>query len=83
MGRTPKPLHILTLPDVAAWPEWEALRAQGHVIVTVQDIFLNTVGLLDMDLIVGTQAWHLTHKHRKYLKDAIAAARKRRYPKGD
>ena len=81
MGKTPKPLCILIHSSIADWEEWEALRAQGHTIVTEQDLRIANIVLVDLDLILGPTSWHMTPKHRVYMKDAIAAARKHRYQK--
>lgn len=78
MGKTPKPLAILVRPDIAEWPEIEALRAQGHRV--------HVMGLggdeRDYDLILAPNAWRMTKDLRPYLDLAIKAARKQRYGKG-
>lgn len=79
LGKSSKPLRILVHLDIAEWDEWEALRVQGHIV----DTFVEATEVTTYDLILGPTSWHMTHKHRPYLKDAIAAARRQRYPKGD
>lgn len=81
MGKTPKPLYILLHPELEGWPKFAALKAQGHVIVTVQDLRIANVALGEMDLILGPTCWRMDHQHSKYLTEAIAQARKVRYPK--
>jgi hypothetical protein len=84
MGKSPKPLVILALGGVEDWPEWEPLRAQGHQVIVAYDVErLAHYKLSDLDLIVGPMCWHLTDKHKKYLPDAIKAARAQKYPKED
>ncbi len=61
----PKRLAILTDLD---WPEFE-----GHEITKAD--------WSGYDLVIGSKAWLMDDAHRKYVKDAIAEARRRRYPK--
>ena len=82
MGKTPKPLTILCHPDIAAWEEMQGLADQGHRLVSTES------GLVELggdkpDLILHPCAWRMDAAHRKYLALAIAAGRKKRYPKGD
>ena len=72
MGKTSKPLRIVAYPPVSEWLELAALEAQGHEVYRLET---------EADLVLGPQAWHFTEAHRKYLSDAIAAARAKRYPK--
>lgn len=73
MGKTPKPLRFLIDQDIAHWPEWEELRAQGHKI---------TCGIpSDYDLVMGPTCWRLTEWHRPYLEAAIKAMREQKYPR--
>jgi len=65
VSKKPKALRILTDLD---WPEFE-----GHE-VTLADWSA-------YDLVIGSKAWVMDDAHRKYAKDAIKAARARRYPK--
>ena len=81
MGRSPKPLSILLHPDLEGWLEFADLKAQGHTVVTVQDLHIANVVLGEMDLILGPTCWRMDTQHRNYLPQAIAAARKARYPK--
>ena len=81
MGRSPKPLTLLALGDLTDWPEFIALKEQGHVIAGPQDLKINTIALDDVDVILGPTCWRMDAQHRKYLPQAIAAARKVRYPK--
>ena len=75
MGRSPKPLRVLVHPDIAQWAEFDTLRDQGHLIEQ------QLTPLDEYDLVLGPTCWHMTPKHRKYLKDAVQAARSKRYPK--
>ena len=81
LGKTPKPLSILLHPTLESWPEFQDFKAQGHKVVTVQDLHLANVVLGEMDLVLGPTCWRMDAQHRKYLPVAIAAARKVRYPK--
>lgn len=81
MGRTPKPLTILALDGVEQWPEWESLKAQGHRVVTTQDLRINTVSFDDLDGIVGPKCWRMTTPLRKHLPVCVQAMRKLKYPK--
>jgi hypothetical protein len=73
VGKTPKPLRILTIPEIAEWDEMEAYRQQGHVIEIASDF-------PTYDLILSPRAWLMDEAHRKFLDLAIANARKVRYP---
>ena len=77
MGKSSKPLKIITFFPCNGWDEFTALAAQGHDIIAFPDI----TDWETADLIIGERCWHLTELHRKYLPLAIAAARARRYPK--
>ena len=78
MGKTPKPLVILVHPDLAEWPEWSDLAAQGHTIErTWSD--LNDREMAEADLILAPTAHRMDENLRKYLPLAIQAARSRRY----
>lgn len=75
MGRTPRPLRIVvTAHELTLWPELRELEAQGHDFMTV---------LIDdtADLVIGPKCWLMDEQHRRYLPDAIKAARAKRYPK--
>ncbi len=61
-----KPKRLTILTDLA-WEEFD-----GHE-VTVADWSA-------YDLVIGSKAWVMDEAHRKYVKDAIKEARKRRYP---
>ena len=84
MGRTPKPLKILVHPALAAWPEWEALRAQGHpvtVLVGPQGPQDGNEGPLDgYDVIFGPTCWRMEPGLRGYLDTAIQNVRRGKYP---
>ncbi len=71
MGTTSKPLRIaVTDPELFDAPELVMLDRQGH-----------TIELLDKyDLVLGRKAWFMDQKHRQYIAEAVAAARKRTYP---
>ena len=75
MGRTSKPLTILALPPTDQWAEVEALAAQGHTIHTVW-----AVGVT-YDIIIGERCHRMSEHERKWLKNAILEARRRKYPK--
>ena len=81
MGRTPKPLTILCHPDIAAWEEVQGLAAQGHTVVSTTTPIPEGVTVVNVDLILHPKAWRMDPAHRKYLKLAVDAARKLRYPK--
>jgi len=76
MGTAPKRLVILvTDPAIMEWPEIQKLIAQKH-----------TVGVLPssappVDLVLGPNAQIMDESRRPWFKDAIALARKRKYPK--
>ena len=73
MGRTPKPLRILVIGRATYdWPEIQALAAQGHVIEWSD-------ASPEPDLVLGPACHMMTEAERPWLKEAIAAARKRRY----
>lgn len=74
MGKSPKTLRFVIDPSLADWEEWEKLRAQGHEVVVAGE------GQL-ADLTLAPTAWRMDSAHRKYLPLAIAAGRKKRYPK--
>lgn len=78
MGKSSKPLTILVHPDIAAWVEVQKLAEQGHTVIAT---YMGQSDLTVPDLILHPNAWHMTTQHRKYLPLAIAAARKKRYPK--
>lgn len=90
MGKTPKPITIVVLPPCDEWLELEKLEAQGHIVVRLKAIdggfssnIENHEDLLSLiaeaDLIIGSTAWHMDHKHRRYLTDALAQARLLKY----
>ena len=58
-------------PNLAEWPEFAALREQGH---TVQVADFDGI-----DVVMAPNAWRMDPQHRKYLPQAVAAARKVRY----
>ena len=74
MGKSPKPLRIVVDATLATWDEFEKLKTQGHEIVVAGEDQL-------ADLVLAPTAWRMDAGHRKYLSLAIAAGRKRRYPK--
>jgi hypothetical protein len=74
MSRTPKPLRIAVLAPLDQWQELHDLGAQGHEVVLL-------TGWESYDVILGPTCWLMDDAHRKYVKDAIAEARRRRYPK--
>ena len=80
MGKSPKPLTILCHPDIAAWDEVLKLSDQGHRIIAGESV---ASLLKEVDLVLAPTAWRMDPAHRKYLSLAIAAGRKKRYPKGD
>ena len=73
MGRTSKPLKILVHPSIKHWDEWSDLFEKGHTV-------MHAAELEDFDLVVGPTCWRLDQDHRPYVKLAIEAARKARYP---
>ena len=73
VGKTPKPLRILLHPALAAWPEIQALRDQGHTVEPWSPE--------GYDLLLGPTCWRMDEGHRKYLTLAIRAGRGQRYPK--
>lgn len=82
MGRSPKPLTILvTDPDMLTWPEVEELKAKGHVITGWLDVVQASVKPDEVDIVIGPNSWRMTPALRRYFPQAIAAARKARYPK--
>lgn len=72
MGKSPKPLRILVHPGIAQWPEFQALREQGHTVIQLDE---------DHDVVLGPTCWLMDPKHQPYLSTAIATVRQRRYPK--
>ena len=81
MGRSPRPLTVLVADEIAGWPEFTDLQAKGHQIVTGHDLKINTVSMGDVDLFLGPTCWRMDQAHRMYLPLALAAGRKKRYPK--
>lgn len=81
MGKSPKPLTILCHPDIAAWEEVQKLAEQGHRVIATNSWFENGIDDEEPDLILHPIAWRMDPAHRKYLKLAVDAARKKRYPK--
>lgn len=81
MGRYPKPLTILCHPDIAAWAEVQKLAEQGHRVIATSSWFEDGMDAEEPDLILHPLAWRMDTQHRKYLPLAVAAARKKRYPK--
>jgi hypothetical protein len=81
MGRTPKPLRILHIG--LKWEELTALVTQGHTVDDANTIVFGDgrANFADYDIILGPTCWLMDDAHRKYVKDAIAEARRRRYPK--
>ena len=77
MGKTPKPLRFLVSPALAEWPECAALQERGHTVL-LYDFDSQDMGV---DVVMAPNAWRMDAQHRKYLPQAIAAARKVRYPK--
>ena len=78
MGRTSKPLRILVTDNqLLLWEEIAKLATQGHV---VQGLFTEgEVSSAEWDLVLGPTCHMMTEAERPWLKDAVAAARKRRY----
>ena len=76
MGRSSKPLKIITLYPCNGWEEITAYAEQGHDIVKFPDI----TDWETCDLILSDRAWLMDEQHRKYLPLALAEARRRRYP---
>ena len=78
MGKTQKPLSILvTVRSMLDWPEIEELRLKGHTVGYLGNVFTEE----NWDLILGPNCWMMDEQHRLYLKVAVEAARKKRYPK--
>lgn len=75
MGRASKPLVILAFGGVQGWEEVQRLRDQGHTVHDYPD------GISGYDLILGPTAHRMSEHERKWLKNAIAEARRRKYPK--
>ena len=75
MGRSQKPLSIDVDDEIYAWPEIQALIAQGHQIRVIHDD--------EFDLLLSTRAHRMNEDLRKYLPLALAEARRVRYPKGE
>lgn len=81
MGKTSKPLRLLVHPEIAALPEFEELRAKGHTVLVMDDVWAESLRLTDFDAILGPTTWRMTPAHIKYLPLAVEEARKARYPK--
>ena len=71
MGKSPrsKQLRIVVYPPVSEWPELAALEEMGHTVIRTDT---------DADLVLGPQCWRMLEPLRKYLDDAVKAARKAR-----
>jgi hypothetical protein len=89
MGKTSKPLTIVVTDQALLdWPEMQAYQAQGHTIGTISGL-VQTLGeswngaceVVPVDLYLGPTAHRMSESERKWLKLAIAEARKRKYPK--
>ncbi len=86
MGKTPKPLTIVAIGDVALWEELQKLESQGHTIVrqektgnSIDDPIQLSRGIRDADIILGPNCWRMDPAHRDYLTLAIKEARLQRY----
>ena len=78
MGKTSKPLSILlTTNRMWDWPGIRELSDKGHTVVTLT----NVVSAEEWDLVLGPNCWLMDEAHKPYLKQAVEAARKRRYPR--
>lgn len=81
MGKSQKPLTILcTDPHMLTWPEIQELVSKGHRVGTWIDVKQASLQPESIDLVMGPDCWRMTPLLRSYLKEAIAAARKARYP---
>ncbi len=78
MGRSPKPLYLVVDDPLFDWGEWREREAQGYTILRLSD---PAVDWGKVDVFFSPRAWLMDDAHRKYVKDAIAEARRRRYPK--
>ena len=74
LGTTPKPLKILVDPKLRFWPEVQGLEEQGHTVHEFRDLDL------DYDIILAPSAHRMDDSLRKWLPEAIAEARRRKYP---
>jgi hypothetical protein len=73
MGRTPKPLLILlTDPSMLQWTKFQELAAQGHQIMTPDEV-------KGADIVFGPTAHYLVPEMEKYVDEALKAARGRKY----
>ncbi len=84
MGKVSKKLTIVVLPPCDKWPEIEVLEKQGHIVIHVEQVYLeNGAGLrttiLEADLIFGPNCWLMDETHRHYLNLALKSARLKRY----
>ena len=73
MAKAPKLLTILVDPAISAWPEVLKLQEQGHTIVRSP--------FVEYDLILGPKVHRMSEHERKWFPEAIAEARRLKYPK--
>ena len=78
MGRTSKPLYIVTVPKQSQWMEIMALREQGH---TVLDATCERIEWDKVDIFLADFAHRMSEDERPWLDEAIKEARRRKYPK--
>lgn len=80
MGRTSKPLTILLTEDeMTAWPRFQELASQGHVVMTLSDILQDRL-MTTPDLVMGARAHYLAPGMEKLVDVALKGARSLRYP---
>ena len=79
MGKTQKPLSILvTDPVMLEWKEIKELKSKLHEVCGDGSVRWDP---REFDLVLGPNCWMMDEAHRSYLKVAVEAARKKRYPK--
>lgn len=76
MAKSPrsKQLAIVALTPCDTWPELETLAEKGHEVIRCPQ----PEDLARADLVLGARCWRMTDELRKYLDDAVKAARKAR-----
>ena len=77
MGKSQKPLVIVTYPPISEWPELADLEAQGHTIIRRGDADVPMA-----DLYLGPECHRMSEDLRKYLPLALAEGRRVKYGKG-
>ena len=82
MGKAPKLLTILVDRSIADWDEVHKLEEQGHTIVLFEESHFGAVGQ-SIDQWLGPKAHRMDSSIRKHFPEAIAEARRIKYPKGE